>query len=744
MIERWIATLHNELDLTAEEIADITWLALIQHRASKEQQSIQAGLTTTDNGHRQFSENKGNLPSRFPTSPSSSEGYTSRQQTGVFPRWQQWPKKKFASKRQTGVPIKVMSAPAIRDPLAIIRAMRPLIRQVSTGEDAGLDEVATAQRIADECIWMPVTKPAVEPWLELALIIDESPSMLIWRRTVLELQRLLKHYGAFRDVRTWGMVAVEMNDDESSELVKQQVYIRPEFSGRVTQQSLRCPEELIDPNGRRLVLVVTDCVSALWREGTVLSLLKIWADQGPLAIVQMLPEWMWVRTALRQAADAQFYGLEPGLANQRLSVNRSPLLDETIADSQQSEVRTPIVTLEPEPIGIWSHVVAGKGNVYAPGVIFKPSLQSAWAQVERRRKTKPTPEPTPEQRVQRFKAASTPMARQLAGLVAAAPVIHLPVIRLIQDILLPESRQVHVAEVLLGGLLTPVAPSAPGTNPDDVIYEFVEPQIRSILLDGAPVTDTTEVLSKYVTRHLGKASLDVFIAELRLWIRGETTAEGDDLRPFAVMAADVLKRWGGRYADFVREVDQWYESPSREGDSSDQEDSSLHTKVFNFPFSRNPFFTGRETLLESIHAGLTSRGRVALSGLGGIGKTQIALEYAYRHQQEYDQVFWVRAEQKEELISGYVDVAKGLQIPGCHQEDQLAVVSLLKQWLTTHDDWLLVLDNADNLRQVRPFLPTASGHILLTTRVQALGDLAQPLEVNQMEVAEGALFLLRR
>ena len=165
---------------------------------------------------------------------------------------------------------------------------------------------------------------------------------------------------------------------------------------------------------------------------------------------------------------------------------------------------------------------------------------------------------------------------------------------------------------------------------------------------------------------------------------------------------------------------------------------------FNLPFPRNPFFTGREDQLQAIHAALTSRGRAGLSGLGGIGKTQTALEYAYRHQSEYDHVFWVRAEQETELITGYGAMAKAIQIPGHQQDDQQAVVALMKQWLATHDRWLLVLDNADDLRQLRLYLPTTNGHILFTTRAQALGDLAEKVEVTRMAIDEGALLLLRR
>ena len=238
-----------------------------------------------------------------------------------------------------------------------------------------------------------------------------------------------------------------------------------------------------------------------------------------------------------------------------LLINGSPLL-EGLEDGEPPGIKLPVLTLDPEPLSRWSQMVVGRGSAYAPGVVFNASLQADWVQVEQRRQTKAAPDPTAMQRVQRFETASTPMARQLARLIAAAPVISLPVVRLIQEILLRGSRQTHVAEVLFGGLLNPTVAPTPTTNPDEVIYAFVDPEMRPILLEDAPVTDTTEVLSNYVTRHLGKASLDVFIAEVRSALQGEGNLDGEDVRPFAIVAAEVLKRRGGPYVDFVRDVEQ--------------------------------------------------------------------------------------------------------------------------------------------------------------------------------------------
>ncbi len=178
---------------------------------------------------------------------------------------------------------------------------------------------------------------------------------------------------------------------------------------------------------------------------------------------------------------------------------------------------------------------------------------------------------------------------------------------------------------------------------------------------------------------------------------------------------------------------------------------ALPKAVWNVPFRRNPFFTGRENLLRQLHDNLTTDKVAALtqaqaiSGLGGIGKTQIAIEYAYRYHQDYQAVLWTRADTVEALVSGFVALAELLQVSQQEEQDQHKIVQAVKDWLKTHDRWLLILDNADDLALVRDFLPRAgAGHVLLTTRAVSMGRLASRIEVETLDQETGALFLLRR
>ncbi|MGZ3611947.1 MAG: tetratricopeptide repeat protein, partial [Ktedonobacteraceae bacterium] len=178
---------------------------------------------------------------------------------------------------------------------------------------------------------------------------------------------------------------------------------------------------------------------------------------------------------------------------------------------------------------------------------------------------------------------------------------------------------------------------------------------------------------------------------------------------------------------------------------------SLSPPIWNVPYRRNPFFTGRENILNHLNAVLQNSKTAALtqaqaiSGLGGIGKTQIAIEYAYRYRDQYKAILWVNASSREALTSDFVKLASFLDVPEQDEQDQEFVVRAVKRWLSAHTSWLLILDNVDNLEMLSDYLPIySSGDVLLTTRLQALGTLAHSIEVEKMGLVEGVKFLLRR
>lgn len=183
-----------------------------------------------------------------------------------------------------------------------------------------------------------------------------------------------------------------------------------------------------------------------------------------------------------------------------------------------------------------------------------------------------------------------------------------------------------------------------------------------------------------------------------------------------------------------------------------REQVQLPRHFWSVPYNRSPFFTGRESILQDIHDKLSANKAklltLAISGLGGIGKTLIAIEYAYQHRRDYDEVLWANAENYTTLASGFEQIAGEdlLNLPEQVEQNQELIITAVKRWLCTHYNWLLILDNVDDLKEVETFIPRAEhGRVLLTTRDQALGDTVDyQLQIDKMEPEEAATFLLRR
>jgi TIR domain/NB-ARC domain len=147
---------------------------------------------------------------------------------------------------------------------------------------------------------------------------------------------------------------------------------------------------------------------------------------------------------------------------------------------------------------------------------------------------------------------------------------------------------------------------------------------------------------------------------------------------------------------------------------------------------RNPGFVGRDTTLGHLRERLRCGGTAvvqALHGMGGVGKTQVAIEYAHRYAGAYDLVWWISAEQTSLIGEQYAALAIELDlIPP--RADTASAVGALRAYLRCHSRWLLLFDNADSPRQLRDWLPTGPGHTLITSRNPAWGELAARVEID--------------
>ncbi len=174
-----------------------------------------------------------------------------------------------------------------------------------------------------------------------------------------------------------------------------------------------------------------------------------------------------------------------------------------------------------------------------------------------------------------------------------------------------------------------------------------------------------------------------------------------------------------------------------------------HPPLGNLP-PRNPSYAGRDELLKELQKALTqSKGTVlAMHGLGGVGKTQLAIEYAYRHAvdaKDYDHVFWVRAEEPAQLSSDYAALAVQLGLVDREAQDQTAMIEATRTWLESNGGWLLVFDNTPGPDSVREFLPRAGGgHALITSRHTGWSGTAESLRVDVFTPEESREFIHRR
>ncbi|MEV1067806.1 FxSxx-COOH system tetratricopeptide repeat protein [Streptomyces sp. NPDC050263] len=676
----------------------------------------------------------------------------------------------------------------LRDPLRLARTLRPFNRRIRSPHRRALDEEETAARSAELGRWSPVLADVPDRWFEVALVVEQSVSMAVWRGVAAEFTELLRRQGAFADVRTW---LLDTRGGKTAQL-------RPERGGPP-----RAPQELFHPRGRRLILLMSDCVGDAWAAGTVPRLLHRWAQRAPVAVLQPLPSRLW---DLCEAVprDLRVRAGTGGLPNSRL------LLRHGGRWTRPGVTPVPVLELETAWFAGWARMVTGEA----------PSHSDLTALLVDDQGVAPAclPPLTPDHRaravsadetVRRFLRHASPQAQRLATRLSMVP-LRPDVIDAVRRSAGRTTGPLPLAEILLGGLLT-VRPA--GADEDGPRYEFPD-GVRDKLLRGLGRTETLRTLQEVAgiagrAMGAGAGLLGTLVA---------APAELDDVplgaaeRELLSAAAPALAALGPAYGGALdRAREHTPLGPADEGENSGRQpgrppadpapasaprptDPVQPTEVVSMdpapspttdsatggeqpapapapvaparpqmptrlprtmPLPQASYFTGREEELERLRDLLNAGDRAAvlpyaLYGLGGVGKTRLAVEYVHRHHTEYERIWWIDAEQpaviRQQLASLAQDFGAAAEGSGDPVDRVLAAMSTG----TPFRRWLLVMDNAGAPEDVVPYIPAllgvpdGAGHVLVTSRHSGWAERVHALRVDVFSREESIGFLRHR
>ncbi|MFI1223645.1 MULTISPECIES: SAV_2336 N-terminal domain-related protein [unclassified Streptomyces] len=336
-----------------------------------------------------------------------------------------------SSGRVAGHAVAVPGATALPFALELTRALRPWKRSWRAGRQHVLDLDATVDGYGRSGELIPAFEPAPERWFDLVLVVDRSPSMQVWRETADALADLLDRLGAFRTLQVRDLA---LDPDSGVELTDRR--------GQPTSAG-----QLRSPDGRRLVLVMSDCTDPAWRRPDIWQQLRAWAQHEPVALLNPLPPKLWRRTGLdlpvvRASLDV------PGASNTGFAFRVPPLPARSAGVTDRDAwFALPVLSLSPYSLGRWARAVMLAAPEGCSAALIPPGDR-----LQRLGPSRPPTPRTPEERTEGFLRTAAPAAARLAVLSCSLGGLSLHLLHVLRRELVPEATTEDLAELLCSGL----------------------------------------------------------------------------------------------------------------------------------------------------------------------------------------------------------------------------------------------------------------------------------------------------
>lgn len=693
---------------------------------------------------------------------------------------------------------------ALPGQLQLVRALRPLKRMVRSQRDDAvtLDSGATAEWAAETEMWWPVLQARRERWLDLTLVVDGGPSMRLWRPEVAAFRTLLDQVGAFRTVQvrqldttdpgapvlrgeTAGTPARDPAEvlDSSGRRV---VLLVTDGIGDAWRNDALLP--ILASWGHRMPVAVVHllpqhiwarCGLALHTAGLgvpvplrpnsrwTLELPDAWIEPDPAAltrpgtvpipVIELRPRWLsWWATLITGGHDEPTTG--------------------TVLLARQDATPCDLTALGTPPTA--NELVRRFRSLASPAALRLATLLAAIPVdldvihlIQRHF--------VPDARTEHISELLLgdllyPPEPQGSGAARHAGIFRFP--EAVRQLLLSGARRSETIGVvraaaarfgdripLLGHLRDAIAD--PHNTPDPVLTHETESDVElECALMGAlsgPYLSRADRLRSQVRREAFVLHPSESIPESILPV---PSSPASDNMP---EPAERPSYATGSTGTSTYPAPDTYPARHDENELADQptarmdypQPSQLYHQrqpddpppVWGNVPPRNPNFTGREDLLEQLSKRLTAGGMTAvlpstLHGMGGIGKTQIATEYIYRHLRDYDLIWWIEAARQTQIRASLTELARQLGLPGT--SDANTAVRSIREALRTgrpYRRWLLVFDAAESPAEVRSFFPTnGPGEVLITSRNPDWAGVARPLELAVFKRAESIELLRKR